>query len=81
TTGISESRESNTSDLEEEKNTDTDIKVDTTEQPAADPYKWRYIFGILILIIVIGVVGYFILRKNKIFISVISFFKRFFLHK
>ena len=77
-TGVSESRESNTSDLEEEIKKDTDVKIDTTEQPAADPYRWRYIFGILILIVVIGVVGYFLLRKNKIFISIISFFKGFF---
>jgi len=77
-TGISESQESNTSDLEEEINTDTDIKTDIAEEPAADPYKWRYIFGILILIVIIGVVGYFLLRKNKVFVSIISFFKSFF---
>ena len=77
-TGISENRNSNTSDLEEEINTNTDIKTDTTEKPAADPYKWRYIFGILILIVVIGIIGYFLLRKNKVFVSIISFLKRFF---
>jgi hypothetical protein len=77
-TGRSESRESNTSDLEEEINNDTDIKVDITEQPAADPYKWRYIFGICIVVILAGVGLYFGFRKSKIVVSIISFFKRFF---
>ena len=72
--GISENRESDTLDLDEEIKINTNIKTDTTEKPAADPYRWRYIFGIIISIII----ACFFLRKNKIFISIISFFKRVF---
>lgn len=50
----------------------------TSEEPTADPYRWRYIFGILVLVIIIGTVGYFWLRKAGVFTKVASFFKKLF---
>jgi hypothetical protein len=64
--GVTESHEINASEKEEEINTDNTLETDLTEETAEDPYKWRYILGILIAIIVIGVAGYFLLRKSKV---------------
>jgi hypothetical protein len=64
--GIAETKEKNISQKEEEINTDNTLETDLTEETAEDPYKWRYILGILITIIVIGVAGYFLLRKSKV---------------
>ena len=58
----------------EEVNTDTDKETDITEKPAADPYRWRYIFGILVLL----VVAFFFLRKTKVFTAVVGFFRKLF---
>jgi hypothetical protein len=60
----------------------TDAKIITSgslsEQPAPDPYRWRYILGIIISIILLSVGLYFILRKTKPIISLISFVKKLF---
>lgn len=64
--GIAETHETNASQKEEEINTDNTLETDITEDVAEDPYKWRYILGILIAIVVIGIAGYFLLRKSKI---------------
>jgi len=37
-----------------------DIKTQTTTEPGKDPYRWRWIFGIMV---VIGVAAYFIYNK------------------
>lgn len=58
----------------EEVNTDTDKETDITEKPAADPYRWRYIFGILVLL----AVAFFFLRKTKVFTAVAAFFRKLF---
>jgi hypothetical protein len=44
-----------------------------SEQPAPDPYRWRYILGIIILA---GAGAYFIFRKSKFIFVIISFLKR-----
>lgn len=72
--GISETHEKTASQKEEEINTDNSLETDITEETAEDPYKWRYILGVLVAIIVIGVGGYFLLRKSK----VVTFFKKLF---
>lgn len=54
----------------EEVNTDTDTTMDVTDKPAADPYRWRYIFGILAIL----TVAFFFFRKSKIF----TFFRELF---
>lgn len=52
------------------------IKDEESEtEPTADPYKYRYIFGIIIAGLGIVIAAYFFLRKTKLFTSVISFFK------
>lgn len=76
--GVSQSQEANASAKEEVTTTDTDKKETNTEQPAADPYRWRYILAILVIVIVAGTVVYFWLRKTKVGITVTSFIKKFF---
>lgn len=58
----------------EEVNTDTDKESDITEKPAADPYRWRYIFGILVFL----AIAFFWLRKKKLFAGIFAFFRRLF---
>ncbi|KAA6303108.1 MAG: hypothetical protein EZS26_000711 [Candidatus Ordinivivax streblomastigis] len=76
--GINESQESSTVNRNEEKNEDINKQVDIKEQPAADPYRWRYIFGIVIIVALLAVGIYFVFRKSKFVISVMSFLKAFF---
>ena len=76
--GVSQSQEANASAKEEVTTTDTDKKEANTEQPAADPYRWRYILAILVIVIVAGTVVYFWLRKTKVGITVTSFIKKIF---
>lgn len=56
----------------EEVDTDTDTTTDVTDKPAADPYRWRYIFGILVIL----AVAFFFLRKTKVFTTVATFFRK-----
>lgn len=74
--GVSQNQEANASAKEEITTTDTDKKEVNTEQPAADPYRWRYILAILIIVIVAGVW----LSKTKVGSTVISFIKKIFVH-
>lgn len=60
--------------MTEEVNTDSDTETDVTEEPAADPYRWRYIFGILLLL----AVAFFFLRKAKVFRAVAALFRKLF---
>lgn len=76
--GVSQSQEANVSAKEETTATDTDKKEANTEQPAADPYRWRYILAILVIVIVAGTVVYFWLRKTKVGVTVSSFIKKIF---
>jgi hypothetical protein len=75
---VSESKKNSTSNIEAEKKADINNKVDITEQPAADPYRWRYIFGIVIVLAVAIALLYFSFRKTKIVASIISFVKKIF---
>lgn len=74
--GVSQSQEANASAKEKTTTTNTDKKEANTEQPAADPYRWRYILAILIIVIVAGVW----LSKTKVGNTVISFIKKIFVH-
>lgn len=74
--GVSQSQEANASAKEKTTTTDTDKKEANTEQPAADPYRWRYILAILIIVIVAGVW----LSKTKVGNTVISYIKKIFVH-
>ncbi len=69
-TGVTQEEQKTETTKTEEVNTDTDI----TEKPAADPYRWRYIFGILVLLAVV----FFFLRKTKVFTAVAAFFRKLF---
>lgn len=74
TTGVTQEEQKTETTKTEEVNTNTDKASDITEEPAADPYRWRYIFGILVLL---GV-AFFLLRKTKVFTAVAAFFRKLF---
>lgn len=76
--GISASVESIATEKNEAINTEFEKEEAITEEPAADPYRWRYILAIIVILLVVGVVGYFWLRKTNIFLRVASFFKKLF---
>ena len=73
-TGVTHEEQKTETAKTEEVNTDTDKKTYITEKPAADPYRWRYIFGILVLL----AVAFFFLRKTKVFTAVTAFFRKLF---
>lgn len=73
-TGVTQEEQKTETTKTEEVNTDTDKETDITEKPAADPYRWRYIFGILVLL----AVAFFFLRKTKVFTAVAAFFRKLF---
>ena len=50
-TGVTQEEQKTETTKSEEVNTDTNKETDVIEQPAADPYRLRYIFGILVLLI------------------------------
>lgn len=70
--GVSESAESTSVNRMEEKTEHISREAEVSEQPAADPYRWRYIFWIIVL--VIAVAAYVTLRKTGIVGVVASFF-------
>ncbi len=72
--GVTETDEKNTLQKDEKINTDNTLETDTQEEVAEDPYKWRYLLGIIIAIIVIGIGGYFLLRKSKLFAIIKNIF-------
>ncbi len=72
--GVTQEEQETETTKAEEVNTDTDKETDITEKPAADPYRWRYIFGILVLL----AVAFFLLRKAKVFTTVAAFFRKLF---
>lgn len=73
--GISASVESIATEKNEAINTEFEKEEAITEEPAADPYRWRYILAIIVILVV---VGYFCLRKTNLFLRVASFFKKLF---
>lgn len=73
-TGVTREEQKTETTKTEEVNTDTYKETDITEKPTADPYRWRYIFGILVLL----AVAFFFLRKTKVFTTVAAFFRKLF---
>lgn len=72
--GVTQTEQKEEATKTEEVNTDSDTETDVTEKPVADPYRWRYIFGILLLL----AVAFFFLRKTKVFTAVAAFFRKLF---
>lgn len=72
--GVTQTEQKEGATKTEEVNTDSDTETDVTEEPAADPYRWRYIFGILLLL----AVAFFFLRKTKVFRAVAALFRKLF---
>ena len=72
--GVTQPEQKEEATKTEEVNTDSDTETDVTEEPAADPYRWRYIFGILLLL----AVAFFFLRKTKVFRAVAALFRKLF---
>jgi hypothetical protein len=62
----------------EQNDTDVTKMEKVIEEPAADPYRWRYIFGIIVSIIVTGVCAYFVLQKKSFITTILSFVKKIF---
>ena len=77
-TGIAEEKSNTTENKEAEINTDITRAAEVTEQLAPDPYRWRYILGICIVVVLAGTGLYFGLRKTKVVKAVITFFKKIF---
>lgn len=73
--GINASAESIATEKNEAINAKFEKEEAITEEPAADPYRWRYILAIIVILVV---VGYFCLRKTNLFLRVASFFKKLF---
>jgi hypothetical protein len=61
--GISESKENTLTNRSEERSGNISIQTEVNEQPAADPYRWRYVLGISILVVLVGIFAYFKIRK------------------
>ncbi|MDR1459387.1 MAG: OPT/YSL family transporter [Bacteroidales bacterium] len=76
--GVNESKENTQVNRNAEKSEDINRQAETVEQPAPDPYRWRYILGIVIVVILATVGVYFGFRKSKIVVSIISFLKNLF---
>lgn len=72
--GVTQEEQKTETTKAEEVNTDANTETDITEEPAADPYRWRYIFGILLLL----AVAFFFLRKTKVFRAVAALFRKLF---
>ncbi len=53
--------------IQEVVTTDTEVQEEVSTEPAKDPYRWRYILGIVITLAVVLIGAYFVLRKSKIF--------------
>jgi len=77
-TGINEETSNITTNKDAEINTDITRTAKVTEQPAPDPYSWRYILGICIIVALAGIGLYFGLRKTKVVIAIVTFFKKIF---
>jgi hypothetical protein len=76
--GVSESKKNTQTNRNAEKNEGVNRKTEIKEQPAPDPYRWRYILGICIAVVLTGTGLYFGFRKTKIVKAVVTFFKKIF---
>lgn len=77
-TGFTHDTEKTETTKAEEINTGTKKDEVVTEQPAPDPYRWRYILAIIIIALVAGAAAYFCLRKTKVVTTIISFIRNIF---
>jgi hypothetical protein len=77
-TGVNEEKSNTTTNKDAENNTDITNTKEIIEQSASDPYRWRYILGIIISLICVGIVAYFALQKSKIITTIIAFLKKIF---
>jgi hypothetical protein len=77
-TGVNEEKSNTTINKDAVNNTDITKNEEITEQAVADPYRWRYIFGIVIIIALSTVGLYFGFRKSKFVVSIVSFLKKLF---
>jgi hypothetical protein len=77
-TGVNEEKGTATTNKTGQNSTDITGTVKVTEQPAADPYRWRYIFGIVVVTVLAGIAAWFGLRKCEFVATVISFVKKLF---
>ena len=66
------------SKLEETVSTETAVEEESSTEPAKDPYRWRYILGIVLTVVVVLVAAYFLLRKTTIFSRAAAAIQRFF---
>ena len=76
--GVSEQKQDTTSAKATSINNQLTKDEKSETEPTADPYKYRYILGILIVGFIIITVGYLALRKTKLFTSVLSFIRNIF---
>ncbi|MDR0420283.1 MAG: hypothetical protein LBH30_02355 [Prevotellaceae bacterium] len=76
--GVNESTEIAQVNRNTEKNEDINRQDEIKEQPAPDPYRWRYILAIIVLVILAGIGAYLALWKTKPIIALISFVKKLF---
>ncbi|MDR0602763.1 MAG: hypothetical protein LBG80_00490 [Bacteroidales bacterium] len=76
--GVNEEKSNTTTNKDLETNTDISQSETITEQPAADPYRWRYIFGIIVTSVLLIIIAYFGLRKTKFISCAITFLKKMF---
>lgn len=58
--------------------TESDRADEMVEEAAPDPYRWRYIFRILLILVAIITAAYFWLRKTKVATSIFSIVKKIF---
>lgn len=72
--GVTKDEEKTQTTKAEEINTDTDKVTDVTEKPAPDPYRWRYILAILVVLVVV----FLWLRKKNVFAGIAAFVRRLF---
>ncbi|MDR2384362.1 MAG: hypothetical protein LBD80_01680 [Tannerella sp.] len=78
--GVTSMVNDNMAEINTEYNADIDTMMETMEQPSPDPYRWRYIFGVCVTILIAGAGVYFGLRKKTNFITtVVSFVRKMFL--
>ncbi len=77
-TGVIQTKKNTIAEKAEGTKSNIETASETIQKPGADPYRWRYIFYILLLMTIVGTVAYLWIKKNKVFLSAIGFIKRFF---
>lgn len=69
--GVSDSAVNNTKQSKGSELIQEDISENNKEEPAPDPYKWRYIFYIIVSLIIVGI----FLKRSTVFKYITSLFK------